>query len=123
MAMSPKPSKDLKANAEQALQETAKQTRAALDNYFDFIQRAVSSYPSGGTKFAEKLKYYTEKNIAAAQGFVHGLTQATDLNDVFRIQTEFMQMQLNAFGEQAKSLGDAFTKVATGAMQTPFKKV
>jgi hypothetical protein len=28
----------------------------------------------------------------------------------FRIQTEFMQMQLNAFGEQAKSLGDAFTK-------------
>jgi hypothetical protein len=79
--------------------------------------------PRVGTEFAEKLKYYTEKNIAAAQGFVHGLTQATDLNDVFRIQTEFMRMQLNAFGEQAKSLGDAFTKLATGAIQTPFKKV
>ena len=120
--MNPKPSKDLKANAEQALQHTAKQTREALDIYFDFIQKAVSSYPSGGTEFGEKLKSHTEKNIAAAQGFVHKLSQATDLNDVFRIQTEFMQMQLNAFGEQAKSLGDAFTKVATGAIQTPFKK-
>jgi hypothetical protein len=33
-----------------------------------------------------------------------------------------MQVQLNAFGEQAKSLGEAFTKAATDAVKTPFQK-
>ena len=122
MAMDPKPLEDLKANAEQALKQTVEQTRGALDNYFNFIQRAMSSYPSDGTELTDKLKNYTEKNIAAAHEFVTKLSKAKDLQEVIQVQTEFMQMQLNAFGEQAKSLGDTFTKVVTGAMQTPFKK-
>ena len=122
MAMDPKPLEDLKANAEQALKLTVEQTRGGLDNYFNFIQRAMSSYPSGGTELTDKLKNYTEKNIAAAHEFVTKLSKAKDLQEVIQVQTEFMQMQLNAFGEQAKSLGDTFTKVVTGAMQTPFKK-
>ena len=71
MAMDPKPLEELKANAERALAQTVEQTRGALDNYFNFIQRAVSSYPSGGTELAQKLKSYTEKNIASAHEFVH----------------------------------------------------
>jgi hypothetical protein len=122
MAMDPKPLEELKANAERALAQTVEQTRGALDNYFNFIQRAVSSYPSGGTELAQKLKSYTEKNIASAHEFVHRLSQAKDLQDVVQIQTEFMQGQFNAFGEQAKSLGETLTKVTTGAMQMPFKK-
>ena len=66
MAMDLKPLEDLKANAEQALKLTVEQTRGGLDNYFNFIQRAMSSYPSGGTELTDKLKNYTEKNIAAA---------------------------------------------------------
>ncbi len=31
-------------------------------------------------------------------------------------------MQFNAFGEQTKSLGEAFTKAATDAVKTPFQK-
>jgi hypothetical protein len=122
MAMDTRPLEELKANAERALAKTAEQTRGALDNYFDFIERAVSSYPSGGTELAQKLKSYTEKNIAAAHEFANKLSQAKDLQDVVRIQTEFMQVQMSAFGEQAKSLGDTLTKVTAGAMQTPFKK-
>jgi len=122
MATGPKPLEDLKANAEQALKQTVEQTRRALDNYFNFIQRAMSSYPSGGTELTDKLKNYTDKNITAAHEFVTKLSKAKDLQEVIQIQTEFMQMQLNAFGEQAKSLGDTFTKVTAGAMQTPFQK-
>ena len=80
----------------------------------------MSSYPSGGTEFGEKLKSYAEKNIATAQEYVNKLSQAKGLQDVVRIQTEFMQAQLNAFGEQTKSLGEAFTKAATDAIKKPF---
>ncbi len=121
MAKDPKPLEDLKENAKRNFEKTAEQIREALDNYFNFIQRAISSYPSGGKEIGEKLKSYADKNIATAHEFAHKLSQAKDLQDVVRIQTEYMQMQLKVFGEQAKSLGETFSKVATGVMQTPFK--
>ena len=56
MAMDLKSLEELKANAERALKQTAEQIRGASDNYFNFIQRAMSSYPSGGTELNEELK-------------------------------------------------------------------
>jgi len=40
------------------------------------------------------------------------LSQAKDFAEVARIQTDFMQSQFSAFGEQAKGLGEAYTKAA-----------
>jgi hypothetical protein len=117
MTKDTKPFEDLKANADRAVE----QTRGALDNYFNLIQSTISSYPSGGTELGEKLKSYAEKNIAAAKEYVHKMSQAKDFQDIVRIQTEFMQMQMNGFGEQTKGLGEAFTKAATDAVKTPFK--
>jgi hypothetical protein len=115
MAEDPQPLGDLKANVERALE----QTRGVLNTYFNFIQRAISSYPSaGGTELGEKLKTYTNENIAAAREFADKLSQAKDFEDVVRIQTEFMEMQFKAFGEQTKSLGEAATKAATDAVKT-----
>ena len=114
MAEDPQPLGDLKANVERALE----QTRGVLNTYFNFIQRAISSYPSSGTELGEKLKTYTKENIAAAREFADKLSQAKDFEDVVRIQTEFMEMQFKAFGEQAKSLGEAATKAATDAVET-----
>ena len=105
---------DLKANVERALE----QTRGVLNTYFNFIQRAISSYPSSGTELGEKLKTYTKENIAAAREFADKLSQAKDFEDVVRIQTEFMEVQFRAFGEQTKSLGEAATKAATDAVET-----
>jgi hypothetical protein len=36
-----------------------------------------------------------------------------------RIKTEFMESLVNAFGEQTKSLADAYTKTAAEAMKNP----
>jgi|SRR5277367_5963503 len=125
MAKDTKPFEVLSQNAERAVEQTMKQTveqtRGALDSYFGFIQKAVSSYPSGGNEFGEKMKNFTEENIASAQQFVHKLSQARDFQDVLRIQTEYMQMQLNTFGKQTMSLTEAFTKTITNEVKMPFK--
>jgi Phasin protein len=47
------------------------------------------------------------------------LTYAKDIQDMFRIQMAFMQAQMNAFGEQAKSLGEAYIKAASGQTSKP----
>ena len=85
------------------------------------MQKAVSSFPSGGTEFGEKLKSYTEENIAAAQEFVDKLSRSKDFQDALRIQTDYMQTQLNAFGRQTMSLSQAFAKSITNEVKMPFK--
>ena len=122
MVKDPRPLEDLNAKAKQAVEQTAEQTRGAVDNYFNFLQKTISSYPSGGTDLGEKLKSYAEKNTAATREFILKLSEAKDFQDVVRIQTEFLQTQMNAFGEHTKTLGEAVTKAATDAGKTPFKK-
>ena len=38
---------------------------------------------------------------------------------MLRIQMEFMRTQLEAFGEQANSLGEAYIKAASGQTRKP----
>jgi hypothetical protein len=111
-----------KTKAEE-LSAIGKQTMAhaysAMDYYFDHLKKTVASAPSGGTEFGEKVKVYAEKNIAATQEFVRDLSYAKDIQDMFRIQMEFMRAQLEAFGEQANSLGDAYMKAVSGQRSKP----
>ena len=105
-------------------QEPLKDLQAtAMDSYFDFLHKTISSCPTGGTQLGEKLKDYSEKNIAAARDCMRKLSQAKDFAEVARIQTDFMRSQFSAFGEQAKDLGEAYTKAAADAVNKPFKKV
>ena len=100
------------------IERTVEQMLGAVDNYFNFLQETISSYPSGGTDLGEKLKSYAQQNIAATHEFVRKLSRAGDFYDIARIQTEFMQAQMTAFGEQAKNLGEASSKAVTDAMKT-----
>ena len=81
-----------------------------MDNYFTFLQNI-----SGSDDLTEKMKTYTEQNISASTEYLHKLSQAKSFPEVFQIQTEFMQTQWNSFTEQARSIGEAYTKAVTGA--------
>jgi hypothetical protein len=122
MAKDTKPLDELKEKAERTVKQAVEQTHGALDGYFSFMKTAISSFPSGGTEFGEKLKSYAEQNITAAQEFSVKLSQARDFQDIIRIQTEFMQAQFKAFGEQTKTLSDAITNAAVGSVKIPTVK-
>ncbi len=94
--------------------QTMAHAYSAMDYYFDHLKKTVASAPTGGTEFGDKVKINAEKNIAATQEFVRELSYAKDIQDMLRIQMEFMRSQLEAFGEQAKDLGEAYIKAASG---------
>ena len=79
MAKDTKPLEDWNANAQRTLEQTMEHTRGVLGQYFQFLEQTLSSYPSGGTEFGEKLKSYAEKNIATAQEYVSKLRRQQDL--------------------------------------------
>ena len=118
MAKDRKPAEDLSAFANQMAQ-----ARNAVDTYFDFLKTAVSSTPSGGTEFGERLKSYAEANLATTHEFVRQLSQAKDLNEMVRIQTEFMQSLVKAMSEQTKELTEAYTKTASDIVKRPFPSI
>ena len=90
-----------------------------MDYYFDHLKKTVASAPTGGTEFGEKVKVCVDQNISATQEFVRDLSYANDIQDMLRIQMEFMRSQLEAFGEQAKDLGEAYIKAVSGQMRKP----
>jgi hypothetical protein len=115
MAKDQKPAEELSGIAEQSIE----QARGAVDIYFDTFKKAVSSYPTGGTEFGERLKSYAERNVSTTHEFVKQLSHARDFQEMVRIQTEFMQSLVKAFGEQTKSLTEAYTKTAADTVKRP----
>jgi hypothetical protein len=114
---------DWNITLDQLVDQIRLEVRGAVDTYFDSLQKANSSNPFGGTELGDKVKDCGEKNIAMARDYLHKLSQAKDLQAVVPIQTEFIQRQLEAFGEQIKSLGETYAKAATEMLNKPLGRV
>jgi hypothetical protein len=105
----------LAATAEQI----AKQTQEVMENYFGWLQKTVSALPWSNTNLNRILLSHATQNVAATFAFVQKLSQAKNFQDVAKIQTEFMETQMNSFNEQAKILGEIYTKAAAETMKAP----
>jgi phasin family protein len=116
MAKETKPIENLSAVAG----ETMQQARGAMENYLNFFQKSMSASPWAETELNKKVADYAQQNVDAAFGFAQKLTQAKDLQDIVRMQTEFLQAQMKSLTEQAKDLSEMATKAVAGAMKGPF---
>jgi hypothetical protein len=119
MAKDKEPTEALMGMAKQTAEQITGRTQEATENYFKWLQTTMSVSPWGTADLNKKLLSYATENISAAFGFVQRLSQAKNLEDVVKIQTEFMTAQMNSFNEQAKNIGEIYTKTAA-AMRVPF---
>jgi hypothetical protein len=109
MAQDKQPFEALSEATEKEIEQNMERARGAMDNYVRFLQNVWSP------DLAEKMTTYAAQNLTASTDCMGKLSQAKNFQEVFRIQTEFMQTQLNSFAKQARSLGEAYTKAATDA--------
>jgi hypothetical protein len=114
---------DWNVTLDQVVDLVRDEVRGAVDKYCDLLQKTVSSSKLEGTELGEKVKDGAEKNIAMTRDYLHKLSRAKDFLEVVPIQTEFMQAQLDLFGEHIKSLGETYTKTATEMLNTPIRTV
>ena len=116
MAKAKEPFEALTATAEQTAEQITKQTQ----DYFGWLQKTMLAVPWSNTNLNRVLLSHATQNVTATFVFVQKLSQARNFQDVIKIQTEFMQTQMNSFNEQAKILGEIYTKAAADAMKTSF---
>jgi hypothetical protein len=106
--------KDLGATAEQTVGEV----RGFEVNYYNMVDRMMIALP-WVTDFNKKLQSYIEQDFAAAFKFARELSQAKDVQDFGRIQTEYIQKCLQSFVAQARDFAETYTNVASGAIKAP----
>ena len=102
------------AGVEQDVQITER-TKHAMENYLNWLQNVMSASPWSNIALNKKLMSYATDNVTAAVELVQKLSQAKNLEDVVKIQTEFMSKQLGFFNEQTKTIVEMCTKAAQDA--------
>jgi phasin family protein len=58
---------------------------------------------------------FAEQNVASSFEFAQQLVRAKDIQDVMKLQADYIKQQMQAFSEQAKELGESTTKAAKEA--------
>jgi len=97
------------------LTENLERVRKASDEYFQMLEKGLSSsqLPIGGQ--AKQFTELMQRNVAATFELCDKLIKANDAQDAMRIQSEFFQAQMRAMTDQARSLGESAMKAMTGA--------
>jgi hypothetical protein len=99
---------------EQDVQITER-TKHAMEDYVGWLQKTMAASPWSNIDINRKLLSYATQNVTAAVGLVQKLSQAKNLEDVVKIQTEFMSKQMDSFNEQTKAMVEICTKAARDA--------
>ena len=112
--------KEMRAVAEQSVE----QTKLAFDNYIHAAQEAVSTFEQwvkasqvGAQGITKKAMSFAECNVLSAFEFAQKIVQAKDIQEFIRMQTEFVQSQIQVLSEQVKELGETATKVAMDSLK------
>jgi hypothetical protein len=82
----------------------------------------MSTLPWSNTNLNRILLSHATQNVTATFAFVHKLSRAKNFQDIIKIQSEFMNAQLNSFNDQAKIIGEIYTIAATAVAKTPSTK-
>ena len=105
----------MRAVAERSIE----QAKLAFNNHIQAAQEAVSTFEQwvkasqvGAQGITKKAMSFAERNVLSAFEFAQKIVQAKDIQEFIRMQTEFVQSQIQVLSEQVKDLGDTATKTA-----------
>ena len=109
---------DMRRFAEQSVE----QARKAFEGFAEAAQKAMTDMEgrahAARTSMLDvsgRAMSYAEKNMAASFEFAQSLVRAKDVEEVLRLQTDFVKRQMQALSEQAKELTEASAQAAKGA--------
>lgn len=108
-------------------EQSVEQARKAFDGFITAAQKAASSLEGQATAaqssakdIRQKAMAFAEQNVATSFEFAQKLVRAKDLEELTRLQAEFVQRQMQSLAEQAQELGQTASKVAMDVTRPKF---
>jgi phasin len=105
-------------------ERSVEQAKLAFNNYIQAAQEAVSTFEQwgkasqvGAQGISKKAISYAERNVLSAFEFAQKIVQVKDIQELVRMQTEFVQSQIQVLSEQVKDMGETATKTAMDSVK------
>lgn len=112
MAKGPTGSFEVPPEMRNVAEQSVVQARQAVDTFMGAAQKALTKWQeqaeaaqAGAKGAGTKVIGFAERNIASSFDFAQKLVRAKDLEEMMRLQAEFVRGQMETLGEQAKELG------------------
>ena len=100
------------------VERSVEQAKVAFQQLMQAAEEAVSleeqltASQVGSLDIGKKAISFAERNVLSAFEFAQKIVQTKDIQKLVRMQTEFLQAQTQALGEQVKDLGEIVSRVA-----------
>jgi phasin len=118
MAQDYKPSFEIPPEMRAFAERSVEQARQAFDTFITTAQRAVktaegqaATAQAGAKDIGNLAMGFAEKNIAASFEFAQKLLHAKDVEEVMKLQADYLKTQMQALADQAKDLGKNAAKM------------
>ena len=128
MTTSPTPRFEIPKEMRAVAERNVEQAKLAINNFMRAAQEAVSELEKRvqasqgrALDISKKAMSFAERNVLSAFEFAQKIVQAKDIQELVRMQTEFVQSQMQVLSEQVKDLGETATKTAMESVKTPNK--
>jgi phasin len=128
MIASPTPQVEIPNEMRAVAERSVEQARLAFNNYMRAAEEAVSTFEErveasqvGALDISKKAMSFAEHNVLSAFEFAEKIFQAKDIQELVRMQTLFVQSQLQVLSEQVQDLGQTVSKAAMDSMKASKK--
>lgn len=119
MTIDPMKTFEIPADMRKFAEQSVEQARSAFEGFMSAANKAVSDMESrtnaaqsGLREVSERAVAFAQHNIAASFDFAQKLTQARTVEDVLKLQQDYIQEQMRVLNEQAKEFGKSATQAA-----------
>ena len=103
-------------------EKSVEQARQAFDGFISAAHHAMSTFEGqaegarkGARDVAEKAMTFAQQNIASSFELAEQLVKARDVQEVMRLQADYIKRQMQVFSEQARELGESAGAAARDA--------
>ena len=117
---------EMRAVAERSVE----QAKLAFNSYLQAAEEAVSTFDQwvkasqvSAQGISKKAMSFAQRNVLSAFEFAQKIVQAKDIQELIRMQTDFVQSQIQVLSEQVKDLGETATKAAEIGTKTAMESV
>ena len=119
MANDPTWNFDVPTQMRQFAEQSVEQAKKAVDGFLTAAQKTATTLETqantaqaGAKDVREKVMGFAEENINNSFDFAQKLVRAKDIQEVMRLQQEFLAQQMQAMQSQAKDLGASAAQAA-----------